>query len=248
MAIVSGSSEGIGLAIATGLLAEGALVTMSGRNADKLLAAVASVETTARGRVEAVVGDITNAEVREQLVARATDRFGKIDILVNNVGGGSKHRFLEDISDQDVHWTLESNLLSAFGLTRLVVPGMRQRKYGRIVNIASVAGRDRGRLSGPQYAAAKAGMLGMTRHLSSDLGPFGITVNAVAPGFVMTDRARRKWDARSESERIRMLAAVPVGRFGTPDEIASAVLYLASAEAAYTNGVCLDVNGGSYVG
>lgn len=248
VAIITGSTEGIGFAIAQSFLENGALVTISGRDQHKMDAALSRLSKFDINRIHCVLGDVTDTSKRTELVTQTIDRFGSLDILVNNAGGGSEMRWLEDVSDEDLRFTLITNLESAFALCRLVVPFMRDQGNGRIVNISSVAGRHKARLSGPQYAAAKAGILGMTRHLAWDLGQYGITVNAVAPGFVMTDRAWRKWEKRSEHEKTSMLEGVPVGRFGEPKEIAAAVLYLSSPEAAYTNGVCIDVNGGSYMG
>ena len=245
-AIVTGGSEGIGLATSRALAAHGTYVFMLGRDAKKMQAAIEETDPTIADRLVPFMGDVTDAAIRQELVAATVERFGGPDILVNNAGGGSENRFLEDIDQDDFHQVMALNLDSSFDLCRLVVPYMKARKFGRIINIASVAGRDAGRLSGPQYAAAKAGMIGMSRHLSRDLGPFGITVNSVAPGFVMTDRAFRKWEKRSDEERAAMLEGVPSGRFGTPEEIAAAVLYFASDLSGYTNGACLDVNGGSF--
>ncbi len=242
VAIVTGSTKGIGLAIAQAFLSEGARVVLSGRNQ-------ANIESyPASSHVHAVQGDITNPATRKALLKETIEQFGDIHILVNNVGGGSDARLIEEVSDEDLRSTLVGNLECAFSLSRLVIPQMKRNAYGRIVNIASIAGRHKGRLSGPQYSAAKAGMLGMTRHFAFDLAPHGITVNAVAPGFVMTERAQAKWKTRSEQERNSMLEGVPAGRWGEPGEIAAAVLYFASPEAAYTTGACLDVNGGSYMG
>lgn len=245
-AIVTGGSEGIGLATSRALAANGAYVFMLGRDAAKMQTAIAETDPAIADRLVPFIGDVTDASTRQALVAATVERFGGPDILVNNAGGGSENRFLEDIDQDDFHRVMALNLDSSFDLCRLVVPFMKARNFGRIINVSSVAGRDAGRLSGPQYAAAKAGMIGMSRHLSRDLGPFGITVNSVAPGFVMTDRAYRKWEKRSDKERAAMLDGVPAGRFGTPEEIAAAVLYFASELSGYTNGACLDVNGGSF--
>ena len=245
-AIVTGGSEGIGLATSRALAAHGTYVFMLGRDAAKMQAAIEETDPTIADRLMPFMGDVTDAAIRRDLVAATVDRFGGPDILVNNAGGGSENRFLEDIDQDDFHRVMALNLDSSFDLCRRVVPYMKARNFGRIINISSVAGRDAGRLSGPQYAAAKAGMIGMSRHLSRDLGPFGITVNSVAPGFVMTDRAYRKWEKRSDKERAAMLDGVPAGRFGTPEEIAAAVLYFASELSGYTTGACLDVNGGSF--
>ncbi len=142
---------------------------------------------------------------------------------------------------------MEVNLGSAFFLTKEVVPIMKSRGFGRIINISSIAGRHKGRLSGIQYTSSKAGMLGMTRHLAWDLASFGITVNAVAPGLVNTDRAIRKWESRSREDRESMMEALPIKRFAEPYEIAHAITFLASKKASYITGISLDVNGGAFM-
>jgi len=246
VAIVTGSTEGIGFAITQELLRHGACVVISGRDRKKMATAISNLSELHPDKIHAVIGDVKSPDVRCQLVDEAQDKFKRLDILVNNAGGGSENRWIEDIDDEDLRNTLAFNLESAFALCRLVVPVMQKQNFGRIINISSVAGRDAGRLSGPQYAAAKAGMLGMTRHLARDLGPLGITVNSVAPGLIMTERALRKWEQRTVKERKAMIDGVPIARFGTPEEIAAAVIYFASKESSYTNGACLDVNGGSF--
>lgn len=245
-AIVTGASAGIGLAITRDLAETGVLVFALARDPDKLAAAISALDAAISKNIVPIVGDVTDSATRHRLVNAAADQCTGPDILVNNVGGGSERRFLEEIDQSDFRQVMDLNLDSAFDLCRLVVPHMKAKGFGRIINIASVAGRDAGRLSGPQYAAAKAGMIGMSRHLSRDLGPFGITVNSIAPGFVMTERALKKWNHRSEEERSEMLAGVPLGRFGTPEEIAAAVRYFAGDLSGYTTGACLDINGGSY--
>jgi 3-oxoacyl-[acyl-carrier protein] reductase len=189
---------------------------------------------------------VTDPEVRQRLVSETAQKFGGISILINNAGGGSQNRLIEDIDDQDLHNVVAFNLESAFAMCRLVVPHMKARKFGRIVNVASVAGRDAGRLSGPHYAAAKAGMIGMSRQLARDLGPEGITVNTVAPGIIETKRAMAKWDSYSAEDQQRFHDGIPVRRFGTPQEVAEAVMYFCSDQSGYTTGACLDVNGGSF--
>jgi len=192
-------------------------------------------------------GDITEISVRNNLVLETFQRFGRIDILINNAGGGTDNQVIEEISDEEWNQTLEFNLNSSFGMCRNVVPYMRANKYGRIVNVSSVAGRFRGRLSGPHYSAAKAGLLGMTRHLSWELAKYDITVNAVAPGFVNTERAVKKWEKHTLEEQNHMIQQIPLKRFASTEEIASAICFLASKSASYITGTTLDVNGGFYM-
>lgn len=248
VAIITGSTEGIGLATAVQMHKEGAKLVINGRNAKKLEKAIATI--TQQGdtdRVHVIQGSVTEKRVQEKLINETLMHFGKIDVLVNNVGGGTAECWIENITDEDWDITLEKNLSSAFALCRDVVKPMRDNGYGKIVNVSSVAGRHKGRLSGPQYTAAKAGMLGLTRHLAWDLAQHNITVNAVAPGFVMTDRVLKKWETRTEEEKHDMLAHVPMKRFANPDEIANVILFLASLESSYITGVSLDANGGSFM-
>jgi 3-oxoacyl-[acyl-carrier protein] reductase len=243
---VTGGSDGIGLATALALVQQGWRVTLLGRSETRMQAAAARFRDFAPDCLHTVLGDVLAAATRERLVRETTARFGRIDALVNNAGGGSEKRALHEIDTADFNRVVALNLESAFAMCRLVAPGMIAQGFGRIVNIASAAGRDIGRLSGPQYSAAKAGMIGMSRHLAHDLGGSGITVNTVAPGIVMTEQMQRKWNTRSPQEQREILAGIPTGRIGTPEEIADAVLYFCRDGSGYTNGACLDVNGGSF--
>jgi NAD(P)-dependent dehydrogenase (short-subunit alcohol dehydrogenase family) len=208
----------------------------------------------ARAAVEAVgkpplvvAGSVSDRAVVERLAGETLQRFGRIDILVNNAGGGTALRFLEEVTEADWDYTLNSNLKSAFLCCQAVAPAMKAQRAGRIVNVSSVAGRNVSRLSGPQYSSAKAGLLGLTRHLAQDLGPFGITVNTVAPGPTLVERVAKKWALHAAEERARLLAAIPLGRLAQPEEVATVIAFLASEEAAYVTGVTIDVNGGSFM-
>ena len=245
-AILTGASEGIGLATARLLVSAGWNVGLLSRNEAKMATALEGFASEDKERVLGVLGDVTVPDVRQRFVSESVARFGRIDALVNNAGGGSQNRFIEDVDDADLDAVVTLNLTSAFAMCRQVVPRMKAQKFGRIVNVASVAGRDSSRLSGPHYAAAKAGMVGLTRQLSRDLGPAGITVNTVAPGITLTDRIMAKWDDRSAEDQRKMREAIPVGRFGTPLEVAHAIHYFLGEDSGYTTGACLDVNGGSF--
>src|SRR5262245_38839532 len=195
VAIVTGSSDGIGKATALRLAAEGAQVVLNARGAERLQAT--RHEIAACGKPPLVVaGDVGRPDTAQRLVEETVGRFGRVDVLVNNAGGGIRHS-LEEITDEEWDALLDANLKSAFLCCRAVVPGMRARRHGRIVNVSSLAGRNVSRLSGPHYSTAKAGLLGLTRHLAHDLGSSGITVNAVAPGPTIVPRVLEKWNARS---------------------------------------------------
>ena len=246
VAIITGSSDGIGRAAALIFAREGGQVVLNARGRDRLEAARASVQAVGKPPL-VVAGDVSQAPVVERLVGETLQHFGRVDILVNNAGGGTSLRFLEEVTAEDWDLTVNSNLKSAFLCCQAVVPAMKRQRYGRIVNVSSVAGRNVSRLSGPQYSSAKAGVLGLTRHLAQDLGPLGITVNAVAPGPTLVDRVEKKWTLRSEEDRSHILENIPLGRLAQPEEVATVIAFLASGDASYVTGVTIDVNGGSFM-
>jgi 3-oxoacyl-[acyl-carrier protein] reductase len=154
---------------------------------------------------------------------------------------------VETIDPADWDQTVALNLKSAFLCVRAAAPIMKAQKSGRIVNVSSFAGRNFSRISGPQYSAAKAGILAFTKHMAVELGPFGICSNSVAPSIVLTARVKAKWEARSPEEQERILSALPLRRLAQPEEVATVIAFLASDDASYVNGVCIDINGGSYM-
>ena len=246
VAIITGSSDGIGRAAALIFAREGGQVVLNARGRDRLEAARASVQAVGKPPL-VVAGDVSQAPVVERLVGETLQHFGRVDILVNNAGGGTSLRFLEEVTAEDWDLTVNSNLKSAFLCCQAVAPAMKRQRSGRIVNVSSVAGRNVSRLSGPQYSSAKAGVLGLTRHLAQDLGPLGITVNAVAPGPTLVDRVAKKWSLRTEEDRSHILENIPLGRLAQPEEVATVIAFLASGDASYVTGVTIDVNGGSFM-
>jgi NAD(P)-dependent dehydrogenase (short-subunit alcohol dehydrogenase family) len=246
VAIITGSSDGIGKAVALLLAREGGQVVLNARGQERLETARAAIQAVGKPPL-VVAGDVGRRAVAERLGQETLQHFGRVDILVNNAGGGTNLRVLEEVTDEDWDHTLNTNLRSAFLLCQTIAPAMKQRRSGRIVNVSSVAGRNVSRLSGPQYSSAKAGLLGLTRHLAQDLGPFGITANAVAPGPTLVERVAKKWAQRSEEDRARILANIPLGRLAQPGEVATVIAFLASDDAAYVTGVTIDVNGGSFM-
>lgn len=246
--VVTGSTDGIGRAVARGAVLRGGSVVVNGRRASRVdevveeLRQVGGSDATVLG----VVGDVLEEDAIAGLTDDVARKLGGLDVLVNNVGGGASPH-LEDASLESWDAVQDRNLRSVFRMCMAALPHLRSSSAGRIINVTSIAGRQWGRLSGPDYAAAKAGVHGLTRHLAHVLAPEGITVNAVAPGMVASERALSKFRLLSEEEQRLRLASTPMGRFGTPEEIAWAVLAFASPDAGFATGATLDVNGGAFL-
>jgi len=246
VALVTGASRGIGACTADLLAARGAKVAASARTVSDLEAVAASIRKKG-GEAMAVPCDVLDPGRVASMIEDVVKKWGRLDILVNNAGLGTPAKPVEEVLPEEWDQTVLLNLKSVYLCIRSAAPVMKRQAYGRIVNVASFAGRFFSRLSGPQYSAAKAGVIGFTRHLAAELGPFGIGVNSVAPSPVLTERVRAKWEARPEEERKKILAGIPLGRLARPEEVATVIAFLASDDASYVNGACLDVNGGSYM-
>jgi NAD(P)-dependent dehydrogenase (short-subunit alcohol dehydrogenase family) len=245
-AIVTGSSRGIGRAIALAMAREGANVAVNGRN-EEARDVAAAIESSG-GKALAVVADVTAEEHVHRLVEETLHCFGSVHILVNNAGGGGPRIPVEEIDPAAWEREMRLNLTAAFLCSRAVIGPMKKQGWGRVVNISSQAGRSGSELAGVVYASAKAGLLGFTRQLARQVAPYGILVNAVAPGVVQSgERMEKKWRQRSEEDRREMLKSIPLGRLGKPEEVAPAVVFLASEEASYITGAILDVNGGRFM-
>ena len=232
-ALVTGASGGIGEAIARQLHAQGATLVLAGRRSEALAALAEALGE--RARVE--VAELSDPQAAEQLIA-AADNGGGPDVLINNAGL-TRDNLAVRMKDEDWQTVLEVNLTAVFRLTRAALRGMMRRRWGRIVNVTSIVALT-GNPGQVNYAAAKAGMIGMTKSLAAEVATRGITVNCVAPGFIETPMTA----ALSDDQRRRLLERVPVGRLGTPDDVAAAIGYLVSQEAAYVTGQTLHVNGG----
>jgi 3-oxoacyl-[acyl-carrier protein] reductase len=238
--IVTGAARGIGAATVRAFAREGARVAVLDIDAPGAQA-VADEAKQLGAEALAFKTDVTVAAEVRQAVDTIVSRWNRVDVLVNNAGGFSVMRKTEDIPDEEWDAILRFNVTSAFLCTKAVLPLMKRQKSGRIVNLASIVGRGGAVTVTAHYAAAKAAIIGFTRQLAREVGPDGITVNAVAPGTVATERFLA---LRGPEERKQMAASVPLRRVAEPDEIADAVLFLASDAARYINGVALDVNGG----
>jgi 3-oxoacyl-[acyl-carrier protein] reductase len=246
VALVTGASRGIGACTAELLARRGAKVALNARTVSDLESLSAKIAGNG-GEALVVPGDVMDSAQVEKMVQTVVEKWGRLDILVNNAGMGTPTQAVEEIPPQDWDQTLALNLKSAFLCVRAAAPVMKRQKYGRIINVSSFAGRNHSRLSGPHYGAAKAGLQGFTKHLAVELGPFGICTNAIAPSVVLTDRVKIKWESRTEEERKTILSGIPLRRLAQPEEIATVIAFLASDDASYVNGVCIDINGGSYM-
>ena len=233
-ALVTGASGGIGGAIATALHGAGATVGLSGTRVSPLAALAAELGS----RAHVLACDLSDPAAVEALPKAAVAAMGSVDILVNNAGITRDNLFIR-MSDDDWDQVLAVNLSSGFRLCRGVVRGMMKARWGRIINITSVVGHG-GNPGQANYAAAKAGMVGLSKSLAKEVATRGITVNCVAPGFIITAMTAKL----TEEQKATILKEVPAGRMGDAAEVAAAVLYLASAEAAYVTGTTLHVNGG----
>ena len=233
-ALVTGASGGIGGAIARALHGAGATVALSGTREGPLQELAASLGD----RAHVVPADLSKPEAAAALVKDAAAAMGSMDILVNNAGITRDNLFMR-MSDDEWGRVMDVNLTSVFRLSRAALRGMMKARWGRIVTITSVVGST-GNPGQGNYAAAKAGLVGMSKSLAYEVASRGITVNCVAPGFIATPMT----DSLTDDQKGKILSQIPAGRMGAPEEIAAAVLYLASPEAAYVTGATLHVNGG----
>ncbi|MBU2516129.1 MAG: SDR family oxidoreductase [Proteobacteria bacterium] len=249
-AVVTGGGGGFGKAFAEALAAEGCNVVLADVNQDRLEQNAAAINQAGGGKALAVVCDVTSGEAVQAMAAQAVDSFGSLDILINNAGGsmGVPRDTIDQVKEDDWDRVVDLNFKGAFLCTRAAAGYMKKAGYGKIVNLSSITARMGGQLTPVQYVSAKGAVISFTRHVAQELGPFGINVNAVAPGIVLTgERLEKMWYGRkSEQQRQDYLDQIPLRRLGTPREISDAVLYLCSDQASFITGVTLDVNGGMF--
>lgn len=233
-ALVTGASGGIGMAIATALHGRGAAVALSGTRQERLDALAAQLGE----RVVAVPCDLSDRDAVSALAGRAEEALGGLDIVINNAGITRDNLFMR-MKDEEWDQVIAVNLTATFMICRAALRGMMKRRYGRIINIASISGVV-GNPGQGNYAASKAGMVGMTKSLAREVAARGITANCIAPGFIETAMTGELNEKQVEA----IAAAIPSGSFGKPEDIAAAAVYLASSEAGYVTGETLHVNGG----
>lgn len=244
VAIVTGAGAGIGRAVARRFAVEGAAVLAVDRNGKGLEETVAGI-AEGGGRARLLVEDVGTPGAAERIVTACLEVFGRIDVLVNNAGIGGSHEVLET-SEEEWARMLHVNLTSVFRLSKRVLAELRRQGGGRIINMASVFGTTAFPGSS-SYSAAKAGVIALTRSMAVDYAPAGVTVNAIAPGLILTDMTRERL-LEDPRYRALMLDATPLGRPGSPDDVAGAAVFLASADADFVTGHVLTVDGGWSIG
>lgn len=236
-ALITGASRGIGRACATSLAAAGTRVALAARNVEALEELAETLRAEGH-QAFAVALDLSNADSIKEAAARVAKDFGRVDILVNNAAI-TKDNLAMRMKRDDWDLVLNTNLTGAFLMIQQVLPAMIRERWGRIVNISSIVG-ETGNAGQANYAASKAGLIGLTKSIAQEIASRNVTVNAVAPGFIATDMTQ----VLPQELKDKMLAAIPLRRFGQAEDVAAAVRFLASDEASYITGHVLDVNGG----
>jgi NAD(P)-dependent dehydrogenase (short-subunit alcohol dehydrogenase family) len=248
VALITACANGIGRATAEIMAREGAIVVGVDNHPDRLEAAVTALRA-AGGRAHGRLCDATDAAQVEKTVASAEQEFDAIDILVNAVGGSTiianPGASVDELSFADWQRLIDFNLSGTFLFTHQVVPVMKRQRRGKIVNLASIAGRGLSETSSSAYAAAKGGIIAFTRKLAFELGPYGITINAIAPSLTLTERIRPHWEERTQEAQAAEVAHTPLRRVAEAADQAKVICFLASGDADFVTGVTIDVTGGN---
>jgi len=242
VAVITGATRGIGKAIAVEFAKQGASLILNGTN-EALLQKLKVEINLMNENIEIVIGDIADPKTSEKLIDKTMDLYHKIDILVNNAGIITREP-TEKMSLADWKRVLDVNLSGTLYICKKVIPIMKKQKSGKIINISSRSAKNPTINSSPSYGASKAGMIYLTRHFALELGPFGINVNAVCPGPIETDLSK-EW---SDNYRKKVIANIPLGRVGKPEEVAQTVLFLASDLSNFITGETININGGRSMG
>lgn len=253
VALVAGGSMGLGLAVAKTLAGEGARVAICALDDPNLQEAAKFIRSETGGEVIAIPADLTDADQAKEFVRRACSHFGTVDILVNNAGGPPSLPFL-DINDELWHFGFRLNLMSTIALSREAIPIMKEKRWGRIINMTSISVKQP--IDGLILSnTIRAGVIGLAKTLSTELAPFHITVNSVCPGYTLTDRVRNLAKVTAEKMHTtpqevikKWEQEIPMGRLGTPEEFAGLVTFLASDRASYITGAAIQIDGGWYRG
>lgn len=249
IALVTGAAGGLGKQIAKTLLEHKATVIISDINEELLHDAYRELESI--HDVDYVKADVSNKQQVVDMIAYIVSKYGKIDILVNNAGGSlNTPKHLEDIEEEDWDLVIDVNLKGTFLVSQAAVKYMKENNYGKIINISSIGGRTASLVTGVPYAAAKGGVISLSRRLAKEVGKYNINVNVVAPGLIISgERMHRMfYEKTTKDEQERILASIPLNRLGDMEDIANAVLFLASDDSKYMTGAVLDVNGGRFMG
>jgi len=236
VALITGAARGLGRAAAARLRARGASVAVNVRDPKRVDALARELGDGAL----AMAGDLADPGAPDKVVAAVLDRFGRLDILVNNAAYAHSTRF-DDLTAEEWRRAIEVNMTAPFLLIKAAAASMKERQYGRIINISSLAGKTVSTLGGAHYTASKAGLQGLTRAAAKELGRFGITVNAICPGMIDTELTR---EHATPEQLAELAASYPIPRLGTADEVADLICFLASEAAGYITGASYDINGG----
>ena len=248
VALITGAANGIGRATARILAEEGARLVAVDVNGPALASLAEEIEVGG-GNITTMEVDVLDGRQVDVMVDSIVGRFGSIDILINAVGGSTiisnSTAHVDDLSLEDWENVLQFNLNGTFLCTKAAIKQMKKQGGGKIINLSSLAGHGVSD-SGSAYAAAKAGIMAFTKKVSKEVGPYGITCNAIAPGTTLSDRIGRRWEQKSDEEKQRDIEAIPLRRVAQPEDQAKVIAFLASADADYITGVTIDVSGGRY--
>lgn len=249
VAIVTGGAQGLGRVVSQKLALEGANIVVCDIKEEGIKKTVKDVIELGRESL-GFITDVSNENEVLDMVKKTLEKFNRIDILVNNAGGSlNTPDSVEETTGEDWNKVLSVNLTGTFFCCKAVLPTMKRNRSGKIVNVSSRAARMGSPLTGPAYPSAKAGVLGLTKHLAYHMGPYGININAMVPAFILTEPRFKKemWDAMPEEKRKMIVSGIPLGRPSEPDEQAGVIVFLCTDDAAYITGACIDSNGGSYM-